>query len=199
MRILRIPIVIAVVAVLTLALVACGDSGTSASTSPSPTMSMKTMAPMPTITTTGGLKEALQAGDYTEALKSLAAVGLDKALATMPKWTVFIPNNDAFGQLPLGAVATYAKNGQLKPILEYHVVQGQQIILADVTSATAFKTLEGEDITIDMSGSTYTVNGAPIVKAVQTPNGIIYEIGAVLVPPSIAGTPAPSASMSATP
>ncbi|HLL68264.1 MAG TPA: fasciclin domain-containing protein [Micromonosporaceae bacterium] len=96
--------------------------------------------------------------------------------------TVFAPTNDAFGKIPADALnAVLANDAQLKSILTYHVVG--ETVTPDKLAGT-FKTLQGTDLTVAGSGSSFTVNGAAAVICgnVQTANATVYIIDTVLMP-----------------
>ena len=131
---------------------------------------------------------AVGAGQFTTLAKALQAAGLVETLKGPGPFTVFAPTDAAFAKLPAGTLdALLADPASLKAVLTYHVVSGEvparQVI--DLRSATP---IEGEPITIAVSGGSVVLNGTTnVVKTdIMASNGIIHVIDAVLVPPSIA-------------
>lgn len=106
------------------------------------------------------------------------------SLNTAPAVTVFAPTNDAFGKIPKADLdKVLADNATLTKILTYHVVPGK---LTPEQLAGTHKTLQGGDVTVAGSGSSFTVNGNAMVVCgnVQTANAIVYIIDTVLMPKS---------------
>ena len=123
-----------------------------------------------------------QMSTLTAALK---AAGLaDKATSGGP-YTVFAPTNEAFDALPAGTVDNLLKpenKAKLVDILTYHVVPGN-VMAADLKDGQELTTIEGKKLTVSISGSTVTVNGASVVKAdVKSSNGVTHVINQVLMP-----------------
>jgi len=131
---------------------------------------------------------AVGAGQFTTLAKALQAAGLVETLEGPGPFTVFAPTDAAFAKLPAGALdALLANPASLKAVLTYHVLSGEvparQVL--DLQTATP---IEGEPISIAVSGGGVVLNGS--ANVVQTDlmasNGIIHVIDAVLLPPSIA-------------
>ncbi len=73
--------------------------------------------------------------------------------------------------------------GLLTTVLTYHVI-GQR--LSPDQLAGTHKTLQGGDVTVTGSGTSFTVNGKAMVVCgnVQTANATVYIIDGVLLPPA---------------
>ncbi len=99
--------------------------------------------------------------------------------------TVFAPANSAFAKIPSSTLnSVLANKAELTKILTYHVAAGRYTP-AELASGKPIKTLEGATVKPSMSGSAYSVNGAPVVCGnVQTANATVYIINTVLMPPS---------------
>ena len=99
--------------------------------------------------------------------------------------TVFAPTNDAFAAVPTRTLdaAMADPSGLLTTVLTYHVVPGE---LTPDQLAGEHETLEGESITVEGSGDSFTVNGSASVVCgnVPTANATVYIIDGVLLPPS---------------
>jgi LPXTG-motif cell wall-anchored protein len=106
------------------------------------------------------------------------------------KTTVFAPTNDAFeaafAALGVTAEQVLADKELLTTILTYHVVAGE-VPAATVVTLDKATTLQGEDVTISVEGSSVKLNDTVNVVAtdVANCNGIIHVIDGVLLPPSV--------------
>ncbi len=124
------------------------------------------------------------AGTFKTLVAALKAAGLADTLSGKGPFTVFAPTDAAFAKLPAGTVDTLLKpenKKKLQSILLYHVVAGK-VLSTDLKSGPV-KTLEGGDITVDLSGGTVKVNDATVIKAdIPASNGVIHVIDTVLLP-----------------
>ncbi len=133
------------------------------------------------------VETAIADGRFTTLVTAVGAAGLVDTLSGPGPFTVFAPPDDAFGMLPAGTVdALLAEpDGMLTQILLYHVVPGK-LMAADVVKMTSLPTVQGNRLTVTVSGSTVTVDGATIIiPDIETRNGVIHVIDSVLIPPSI--------------
>lgn len=140
-----------------------------------------TAAPAKTI-----VSAAVADGRFTTLVAAVQAAKLDGALSGPGPFTVFAPTDDAFKKLPNGTVASLLKDpeGPLKQILLYHVVSGQDMA-SDVVKVTTVKTLQGGNLTINVTKDAVYVNNAKVVVTdIKTDNGVIHVIDAVLLPPA---------------
>lgn len=140
--------------------------------------------------TVGNLAEvATEAGAFTTLLAAVEAAGLTDAItAEGSSFTVFAPTDDAFAAaleaLGMTAEELLADTATLTTILTYHVVVGE-VTSGDLTDG-AVTTLQGEEITVDLSAGVM-INGANVTTAdVDASNGVIHVIDAVLLPPTVA-------------
>ena len=195
-----------------LAVTACSGAETPVYT-PEPTVSVDaamaddSMTAMPENPMVGGaamnandnlVTNASAAPNLTTLVAAVKAAGLVETLQGTGPFTVFAPTNDAFANLPAGAV-----EGLLKPdmkdalagVLTYHVVAGnvdaaalmEQIkagggkaTLTTVQGATLTATTSGMgDVTLtDAAGGTARVTTADVRQS----NGIVHVIDSVLMP-----------------
>lgn len=102
--------------------------------------------------------------------------------------TVFAPTNSAFKAVakadPDGVEAMMADpTGALAQLLTYHVVDGQ--IPPDQLAGT-HTTLQGQSLTVEGSGDSFTVNGTSMVVCgdIHTDNATVYVVDEVLSPPA---------------
>jgi uncharacterized surface protein with fasciclin (FAS1) repeats len=107
--------------------------------------------------------------------------GLVDTLNNAPELTVFAPTNDAFGKIPAADLkAVLADKKTLTSILTYHVVEGK---LTPAQLAGTHKTLQGDDLTVEGTGTDFKVNEASVICGnVQTANATVYIIDSVLMP-----------------
>ena len=129
---------------------------------------------------------ATEAGSFTTLLTAIEAAGLTETLMGDGPFTVFAPTDEAFA-----AVDEETLNGlladpeALAQVLLYHVVEGA-VPAADVVTLESATTIQGSDVGIAVEGDAVILNGsANVVQTdIETSNGIIHVIDAVLLPPS---------------
>ena len=129
------------------------------------------------------VQTAIAAGQFKTLASLLQKTGLAGTLAGKGPFTVFAPTDAAFAMLPKATLASLAKNEtKLREVLLYHVVKGK-ITAGQTMRLHAAKTLEGQSLTIRVSGGKVIVGGATVIKAnVIASNGVIHVINKVLVP-----------------
>ena len=170
-------VLVGAIAAVSLLFAACGSSS---SDSKSETTTTMAAAEESTIVSAA-------AGDaqFSTLVKAVTTAGLVDTLSGPGPFTVFAPTDDAFAKLPAGTLEGLTP-AELKSILTYHVVQGE-VMAADVTTGPV-KTVNGEDITITVSGDKVTITDAKgntvnVVKTdIVTDNGVIHVIDGVLLP-----------------
>ena len=132
---------------------------------------------------------AVADGRFTMLVAALQAANLVDTLKGEGPFTVFAPTDEAFAKLPAGTVEALLKDiPQLTNILLYHVVPGK-VMAADVVGLdgkSAETALEGSQISVKIDGDKVILNDSVmvIVTDVQTTNGVIHVIDAVLLPPT---------------
>ena len=128
---------------------------------------------------------AVAAGKFKTLAAAIKAAGLVEALKGKGPFTVFAPTDEAFAALPEGTVEGLLKpenKEKLAAILKFHVVPGR--VYADAAAKGAkVKTLQGSKIETSSKDGKVFVNGAQVLTAdVETSNGVIHIIDAVLLP-----------------
>jgi uncharacterized surface protein with fasciclin (FAS1) repeats len=178
---------VAVAAALTLA--ACSSSSDETVASPAASesaaaaeSSMASEAPM-----AGDIIEVASTTDgFATLTAAVTAAGLVETLQGEGPFTVFAPTDDAFAALPAGvldALLLPENKDALTKILTYHVVSGK-VMAADVTDGDV-PTVEGQTVALSTADGV-TVNGAKVIQAdVETSNGVIHAIDAVILPPDV--------------
>ena len=96
-------------------------------------------------------------------------------------FTVFAPTDDAFAAI--ASVAAELTVEELTDVLLYHVIQGE-VLSTDLQPSQEVTTLNGETITIEVSGGAATINGTSGITIVDVrgTNGVIHVIDEVLLP-----------------
>ena len=134
---------------------------------------------------------AVAAGTFQTLAAALTAADLVTTLKGTGPFTVFAPTDAAFAKLPAGTVDTLLKpenKAMLQAILTYHVVAGK-VLAADVVKLTKATTVQGQDVTIAVTGTTVKVNDANVTATdILASNGVIHVIDTVLLPPTNSGT-----------
>ncbi len=150
-----------------------------------------TAMPEPTATPEPMLKDivdtAVADGRFTTLVAAVGAAELVDTLKGEGPFTVFAPTDDAFAALPAGTIDELLKpenKQKLTDILLYHVVAGK-VMAAEVTALASAATALGKDVAIktDM-GSVYINDSKVIITDIETSNGVIHVIDAVLLPPA---------------
>ena len=119
---------------------------------------------------------------FSTLVTAVQAAGLVDTLNS-GEYTVFAPTNHAFAALPAGTLdAVLADKALLTNILTYHVVPGS-VDAATARSLTTATMANGKTVTIRSEGRKLYINDSRVVLYdVQTTNGIVHVIDAVLLP-----------------
>jgi len=130
---------------------------------------------------------AISAGNFNTLVAAVKAAGLVDTLKSPGPFTVFAPTDEAFAKLPAGTIDELLKpenKQKLTDILLYHVVSGK-VMAADVVKLTSAKTVLGKDVTITVKDGKVFLNDTVqvIITDIETANGVIHVIDAVLLPP----------------
>ncbi|HSN78531.1 MAG TPA: fasciclin domain-containing protein [Anaerolineae bacterium] len=128
---------------------------------------------------------AVAAGSFNTLVAAVQAAGLEEALRGEGPFTVFAPTDDAFAAIPAETLeALLADPEALSQILLYHVLDGK-VMAADVTDGLSADTLQGSPVTFSVMDGTGMINDATIIATdIETSNGVIHVIDAVILPPA---------------
>ena len=131
------------------------------------------------------VQTAISNGNFTTLATALTEAGLVDALKGDGPFTVFAPTDEAFKNLPKGALDNLLKDKEaLKNVLLYHVVSGN-VSSKDVVKLDKATTLNNSDLKIITKNGTVMINNADVIGAdVEASNGIIHVIDKVLLPPT---------------
>ena len=167
---------------------ACAPAATPEAPAPEPTAT-----PEPMVEEEEAMEEkamdivdtAVADGRFTTLVAAVQAAGLVDALKGEGPLTVFAPTDDAFAALPEGTVEVLlADIPALTDILLYHVVDGK-VMAADVVELASAPTLQGQSADIVVEDGKVMVDGAEvIITDIETSNGVIHVIDAVILPES---------------
>jgi len=183
-----------------LALSACGsDSNDDSSSTEAPAAAAETTEAMAETTdamaeTTDAMADepgtivdvAVGAGSFGTLVAAVTAAELVDALSADGPLTVLAPTDDAFAALPAGLVDCLLlpeSKDALTAILTYHVIEG--LVMSGDLTAGDVPTLQGENVTVDLTDGVMFNNATVIQADVEASNGVIHAIDAVIVPPSI--------------
>jgi uncharacterized surface protein with fasciclin (FAS1) repeats len=129
---------------------------------------------------------AVQAGSSNTLAKALKAADLVDTLKGPGPFTVLAPTDQAFNNLPPGALEVLLKpenKEQLRSILTYHVLPGR-VPASDVAKLTSAMTVNGQEVRISVLKGVVRLNDARVTKTdVSATNGVIHVIDRVIVPP----------------
>lgn len=131
---------------------------------------------------------AISDGRFTTLVAAVQAAGLAETLKGEGPFTVFAPTDDAFAALPEGTLDSLLlpeNKQQLTDILLYHVVPGK-VMASDVVGLTSAPTVLGKDATVKVEDGKVFLNDNVeiIITDIETSNGVIHVIDAVLLPPA---------------
>merc|ERR1711885_25344 len=138
-------------------------------------------------------------GDLSTLVTALTAGKLVTALEGKGPFTVFAPTNEAFAKIPKAELQKLLdpKNiKELDAILEYHVVAGAAVHAKDLKPEQKVKTLQGEELLVEVKDGHVTINKEAHVTAADNDasNGVVHIIDGVLIPkaPKPPAPPAPT-------
>jgi len=130
---------------------------------------------------------AVGAGSFKTLVAAVQAAGLVETLKGAGPFTVFAPTDEAFAKLPAGTVESLLKpenKEKLVAVLTYHVVPGK-VTAADVVKLTEAPTVQGSKAKVKVVDGTVMIDNAKVVKTdIETSNGVIHVIDAVILPPA---------------
>lgn len=121
---------------------------------------------------------------HTTLEAAVLAAGLVETLSGDGPFTVFAPTDDAFALLPEGLIAELLENpsGDLTTILTHHVHSGN-VLSSDLSNDMMVPTLAGTELMVTVMEDMVQINNANVIVAdIETDNGVVHVIDAVLVP-----------------
>jgi uncharacterized surface protein with fasciclin (FAS1) repeats len=118
------------------------------------------------------------------AARAIDAAGLTAALEQPGPFTIFVPTDPAFSQLPNPQLEDLLNDSAaLADVLQYHLVL-DTLTSADLATLPTILTAAGETLTVTVqSNGRILLNGTPVYQTdIEASNGIIHVIGEVLTP-----------------
>lgn len=131
---------------------------------------------------------ASESADFNTLVAALEEADLTSALSGAGPFTVFAPNDEAFGSFLIANDLTSEEllsNPALNDILTYHVVSGDRPSAA--LEPGAISSLEGSTFYVseDPTGNLWINGSAQVIEAdIQASNGVIHVLDGVMVIPS---------------
>lgn len=123
---------------------------------------------------------------FDTLVQAVQAADLAGTLSQSGPYTVFAPTDEAFDQLPDGALDFLLQpenQDLLAQVLSYHVVSGE--ITASEITPGGISALSG-GLALGVSDSGVVVNNASVVTPdLQASNGVIHVINRVLIPEAL--------------
>jgi len=123
---------------------------------------------------------------FNTLVQAVQEAGLAETLMGEGPYTVFAPTDDAFNQLPDGALDYLLQpenRDLLQQVLTYHVVSGE--VTASQISTGPVEALGG-GLAVRTTEDGVIVNNASVISAdIQASNGVIHAVNRVLVPESL--------------
>ena len=122
--------------------------------------------------------------NHTTLETAVIAAGLVETLSSEGPFTVFAPTDAAFALLPEGTVATLLADpsGLLTTVLTNHVYAGSALS-TDLFDGMTITTLAGTELTVTITNGMVYIGDALVSAAnIETDNGVVHVIDAVLVP-----------------
>lgn len=144
------------------------------------------------------IENASKSAEHTTLVQAVKAAGLADALSGPGPFTVFAPNDAAFGRLQPGTLDTLLKpenKAQLATLLKFHVLPraltAEQIMgaIAAGGGTASFPTLQGAPMIARMEGANIVLTGGQgnisyvIQSDVAQSNGVIHVVNGVIAPP----------------
>lgn len=134
------------------------------------------------------LEEIESANGFNTFVDLLNETELDSLVANTGPYTVFVPTDEAFSDLPEGLLESFSQE-ELKEILSYHMING----IINLNNFSAIETLpsrQGENIYFHLTTDSVYVNNHPLLGASGASNGSIYSTTGVSFPNSYLNTAA---------
>ncbi|WP_292410124.1 MULTISPECIES: fasciclin domain-containing protein [unclassified Methanoculleus] len=123
-----------------------------------------------------------ESDSFTTFLDLVRAAGMEGRLSAEGPYTLFVPDDDALRAV--SDLATIRENAdRLADLLNYHIVPGVHSMI-DLLGIRALRSLQGEDLTVDIAPEGVLVNNVPVVESdAWCTNGICHAVHALLRPP----------------
>lgn len=129
------------------------------------------------------LELASGSGSFSTLTQAIEAAELTETLSGDGPYTVFAPTDEAFAELPEGALEYLLKpenKAVLQEVLSYHVAEGT---LTSTDISTGMVETLGGGLAVQVEDTGVVVNNASVVQPdVEASNGVIHVVNRVLLP-----------------
>jgi len=126
---------------------------------------------------------------FNTLTQAVQAAGLTDTLSGQGPYTVFAPTDEAFSQLPDGALEYLLQpenRDLLRQVLTYHVVPGE-VTASEITSGPVEAL--GGGLAVRVAEDRIIVNNASVIQPnVQASNGVVHAVNRVLLPETLQQT-----------
>ncbi len=122
--------------------------------------------------------------DHTTLETALVVTGLEQLLSEPDtSLTLFAPTDNAFAVLPVGVIDLLLVDPTtLMDMIKHHIV-GSLVMSSDLSNGMMITTLQGEEVMVSIDEYGVFINNALVTVAdIQTDNGIVHIIDALLIP-----------------
>lgn len=107
--------------------------------------------------------------------------GVASTMGAGGQFTIFVPTNTAFANLPSGTIANMTA-AQIKRLVEYSIVSGRAIQPGAQMSGVV-QSYSGDPLNFSDTNNIAMVNSSIVVSEYKGSNGVVYLVNAVLLPP----------------
>ena len=123
-------------------------------------------------------------GSFAVLLDLVQAAAMEERLSSKGPYTLFAPDDGAFGAVPEQELDALREDAaRLAGVLNHHIVPGVHSML-DLLGIRVLRSLEGGDLTVEVTREGVLVNNVPIVESdAWCTNGICHAVSALLLPP----------------
>ncbi len=143
------------------------------------------MPPVTTLPTLDVMGTAEAQGSFRMFAVAARNAGLLSQLRGRGPFTVFMPTDQAFGDLPSGWLETMYRSEnreELAAILNYHIIIGRRTVW-DLRKGEKARTLCGEHLTIVHHRGNVSVDGANVTSHdMLSTNGVLHAVDKVNIP-----------------
>lgn len=131
------------------------------------------------------LENAVVQGGFQTFARAVEAAGMLELLSGPGPFTVFAPTDEAFAQLPKGALARLLKpehHDELVDLVSYHVMTGRKTVAA-IGIWDEARTVQGQNASIKKVGTQVSIDGAQATPApMESSNGFLHGLDRVVFP-----------------
>ena len=130
---------------------------------------------------------AKQESDFSIFLEFLEASGLDTSVEYADGFTIFMPTNEAFGEMEVEKLSKLTNPDNKLKLVEFvkHYIVPEKVLKNQFNSSQVITVSEDESIKIntEMNGQSVDVGGANIIESdIETKNGIVHVIDQLITP-----------------